>query len=304
MQPLPTFSKGQIRAARPAKVAIDPWQPQGIFVEQEKTADGTLKSVLTVLLSGKECPFTCLFCDLWKHTTDEPTPVGAIPAQIEQALKQFPQARSQIKLYNAGNFFDAAALPEADWRQIANLVQPFERVIVECHPRLITSKVEKFAKLLSGKLEIAMGLETIHPEILPKLNKEFTLSQFEEACQRLRNGNIDIRLFLMHRPPGLTEEEGIIWTVKSVLYAHEQGATCASIIPTRGGNGILEQLAREGLFTPPTSESLVAVAQQLQTLPIAPMRVFFDTWGLDAKHKTSNEQLEIWNEHQTLSPPN
>ncbi|MFO0883176.1 MAG: hypothetical protein U0894_03155, partial [Pirellulales bacterium] len=66
----------------------------------------------------------------------------------------------------------------------------------------------------------------------------------------------------------------------------------------------LEQLAREGLFSPPTSESLVAVAQQLQTLPIAPMRVFFDTWGLDAKHKSSNEQLEIWNEHQTLSPAN
>lgn len=304
MQALPTFSKGQIRAARPAKVAIDPWQPQGIFVEQERTATGELSPVLTVLLSGKECPFTCLFCDLWKHTTDEPTPIGAIPAQIEQALKQFPQARSQIKLYNAGNFFDAAALPEADWPQIAKLVQPFERVIVECHPRLITGKVAAFAQLLSGKLEIAMGLETIHPEILPKLNKEFTLAQFAEACERLREWNIDIRLFLMHRPPGLLEEEGIAWTIKSVQYARQQGATCASIIPTRGGNGILEQLAEEGLFMPPSAESLVAVAQQLQVLPIAPMRVFFDTWGFDAKQRTLCEQLESWNQHQTLSPAN
>ncbi len=82
MPSLPKITRAQIRAARPPKPTIDAWQPIGVFVEPERTESGDVLPALTVLLTGKECPFTCLFCDLWQHTTDSPTPRGAIPAQI------------------------------------------------------------------------------------------------------------------------------------------------------------------------------------------------------------------------------
>lgn len=306
MPSLPKITRAQIRAARLPKPTIDPWQPIGVFVEPERTATGEVLPALTVLLAGKECPFTCLFCDLWQHTSDAPTPRGAIPAQITAALATHPNVREQIKLYNAGNFFDPGAIPEEDWDEIARLLRPFKRIIVECHPRLIGEKVVRFAKLLSGQLEVALGLETIHPTVFPWLQKEFTLDQFAEACQYLRESQIAIRVFLMLRPPGLTEAEGIDWALQSIHFAAQHGATCVSIIPTRGGNGILEQLARQDLFAPPQLASMLQVIQQYSKNACPNLRLFADLWDLSKvavseSEKQQLQQLEHWNLHQTLS---
>src|SRR6267154_2465291 len=94
-----------ILASRGPKYPVDPHLPVAFFVEQEPAAEGPVDDVATILLANRECPFRCLFCDLWKYTTDERVPAGAIPRQIEQALARLPPAR-HIKLYNSGNFFD------------------------------------------------------------------------------------------------------------------------------------------------------------------------------------------------------
>ena len=62
----------------------------------------------------------------------------------------------------------------------------FERVIVECHPAFVSERCVAFRHLLGGRLEVAMGLETAHPEVLEKLNKRMTLEQFAAAASFLR----------------------------------------------------------------------------------------------------------------------
>ena len=94
----------EIIAARPPKNAVDPRVPYAFLVEPERTAAGDVADIATIFLTNRECPFRCLFCDLWKNTTDSRVPVGAIPEQIDYALARLPSAR-QIKLYNSGNFF-------------------------------------------------------------------------------------------------------------------------------------------------------------------------------------------------------
>ena len=74
-------------------------------MEDERTESGEIAPVATILLTNRECPWRCLMCDLWQHTLAGPTPIGAIPAQIDYALAQLPSARA-IKLYNSGSFFD------------------------------------------------------------------------------------------------------------------------------------------------------------------------------------------------------
>lgn len=110
-------------------------------------------------------------CDLWKNTLDEATPLGAIPTQIRRALQALPPARN-IKLYNSGNFFDPQAIPKADHVAIAALLADFRRVIVENHPRLTDYRCVEFAQLIQAQLEVALGLETIHPAALASLNKQ------------------------------------------------------------------------------------------------------------------------------------
>src|ERR1019366_5503905 len=99
---------------------------------------------------------------LWKNTLEKSVAPGAIPAQIRWALAQLPPAR-HLKLYNAGNFFDVQAIPPEDYAEIVRLATPFERVIVECHPRLVGRRCWEFHRLLPAELEVALGLETVHP---------------------------------------------------------------------------------------------------------------------------------------------
>ncbi|MDX1617432.1 MAG: hypothetical protein R3224_01510, partial [Balneolaceae bacterium] len=171
----------EIEQHRPPKHPVDPSVPYRFLHEREPGPDGEMREVNTIFLTNRECPFRCLMCDLWKHTLDEPTPQGAIPRQIEYALERLPTA-SVVKLYNNGNFFDTKAIPGEDHPAIAERLQDYDRVIVENHPRLCGPECASFSDRLEGALEIAIGLETVHPEVLPRLNKQFTSDCFTHSA--------------------------------------------------------------------------------------------------------------------------
>jgi hypothetical protein len=234
-----------------------------------------VEDVLTILLTNRECPFRCLMCDLWKNTTDDPVPPGAIPAQIDQALARLPAAR-QVKLYNSGNFFDPLAIPPDDYPAIAQRLRGYDNVIVENHPRMCTSDCLRFRDLLETSLEVALGLETVHAPTLAALNKRMTVADFDRAALFLRDEGIAVRTFLLLRPPLMSEEEGIHWALASVEHAFDAGADCCSIIPTRAGNGIMERLASDGQFTPPRLASLQRVLEE--GIALRRGRVFVDLW--------------------------
>ena len=139
----PHFDDRAILAARPTKQPVDPWRPYAFLTEPEHTAAGRVEDVATLFLTNRECPFRCLMCDLWQHTTDETVSPGAIPAQINYALERLPAAR-HVKLYNSGNFFDRKAIPPEDHAAIAERVAGFKTVIVENHPKLCSDACLRF----------------------------------------------------------------------------------------------------------------------------------------------------------------
>lgn len=237
---------------RPPRNAADPSRPYGLFVEEEPRAGGGTDQVATVFLTNRECPWRCLMCDLWKNTLETPTPKGAIPEQMRFALGRLPSA-NVLKLYNAGSFFDRAAIPREDHEEIASLARGFERVVVESHPSLVGDACLRFRDLLGGAcLEVAMGLETADEEILGKLNKGMTVADFERACRFLAAHAIRIRSFVLVGLPFLRKEEWADATRASVELSFRAGADVVSLIPTRSGNGAMDELHRQGRFTPPT----------------------------------------------------
>jgi radical SAM enzyme (TIGR01210 family) len=269
-----------ILSQRPERNVLDTRRPYAFFVEEECSATKEIVPVATVFLTNRECPWRCLMCDLWRNTLTETVPVGAIPEQIGYALSHLAPAR-QIKLYNSGSFFDRRAIPTEDYAAIADRVRGFERTIVECHPALIGDSCLKFRDLLSNQLEVAMGLETGHPEILERLNKRMTLDQFSAAADFLRNNAIDLRVFILVQPPFMQPAEALDWARRSLDFAFDCGATAATLIPTRGGNGAMEILAREGEFAPPALEVVEAAAEY--GIGLNKGRVFVDLWDVSAK---------------------
>ncbi|WP_339728269.1 radical SAM protein [uncultured Gimesia sp.] len=280
--PTSVFNDQQILAARPPKNRVSPEIPYAFLNETEYSADGVLTEVSTIFLTNRECPFHCLMCDLWKNTTDETLKPGLIPHQIEYALARLSPA-SHIKLYNSGNFFDPKAIPQKDLPTIADLTQHFDRVIVENHPLLCNQICVEFQQMITGELEIALGLETIHKDVLQSLNKRMTLDDFSRAVDFLRNHSIPIRAFILLKPPFMDEQAGVEWAIRSVEYAFSLGVECCSVIPTRSGNGLLEQLQQSDQFAPPQLASLETTLETCLNLKQG--RVFMDLWDLEQQYQ-------------------
>ncbi|MFO0871091.1 MAG: radical SAM protein [Pirellulales bacterium] len=305
----PRVTDAELLALRPAKNPVDPWRPYALLVEEERAASGQVEPVATVFLTNRECPFRCLMCDLWKNTTDEPVPRGAIPAQLDLALQQLPATR-HIKLYNSGNFFDRQAIPPADFPAIAARLRGFRTVIVECHPRLVGDDCLRFRDLLGPdqELEVALGLESVHPQVLARLNKQMTLDDFARAAERLTGAGIAVRAFVLLRPPPLDEHAGVVWGRAAVEFAVATGARVVAVIPTRAGNGLLDRWQADGWFSPPRLRSLEAIQEAALAAVRGRGRVFVDLWDLarlsdcaacfDARHN----RLDRINRTQQVEP--
>jgi radical SAM enzyme (TIGR01210 family) len=270
----------------------DPWRYQGLIVEDERTADGRRAPMATVLLTGRECPWRCAMCDLWQYTTAEDTPRGAIPAQVRaarSALREDGTPVTGMKLYNAGSFFDPRAVPVSDYDDVASALAGLSQVIVESHPALIGPRLDRWLDSLARQgeaarvpaLEVAMGLETVHPAALDRINKRLTFDRFARAAAALADRGVALRVFLLISPPFVGESEQDTWLVRSVDAAFSCGASVVSLVPTRAGNGALESLAADGLFREPDLDTIERAFQLALTHAAGHGRLFVDLWDLE-----------------------
>ena len=291
---------------RGARNAVSPDRAYAQLLERERMDNGSVAQVATIFLTNRECPWKCVMCDLWRNTA--PAAGGSIPQQIERGLAELSGVEDArvLKLYNSGSFFDVGAIPRSDWRSIARLCRGFEQVVVECHPRLVSTAVLEFRRLLDSQLEIAMGLETCHPDALEKINKRITVDDFRNAARFLRTNEISVRTFLLVGTPFIPRKEQANWVNQSIEMAFEAGSNVVSLIPTRIGNGALDELLSTGEFCEPRLSDLEA-AQEFG-LGLKAGRVFADTWEIERFNNCSNcgaerfDRLERMNLSQTTEP--
>jgi archaeosine synthase beta-subunit len=277
-----------VLARRGPRTPRDPWQAHGVIVEDERAADGSPMRIATVLLTGRECPWRCTMCDLWRDTIETDTPRGAIPAQVaaaRAAVRDDATPVTGMKLYNAGSFFDPRAVPEIDYDGIATALAGVSHVIVESHPALVGARVDRWLAALSrgattARLEVAMGLETAHADALDRLNKRFTVSRFAEAARALADRGVALRVFLLISPPFVPQAEQDAWLLRSVDAAFSCGATVVSLVPTRAGNGALDDLAEAGWFRAPDLDEIERSFAIALTHAAGRGRVFVDVWDL------------------------
>jgi len=278
---------------RPPRHPVDPLRAYATTWEEEPDESGALVPTSVVFLTNRECPFRCVMCDLWMNTLDDVVPRGAVAHQIRTALPSLRPAR-QIKLYNAGSFFDPQQIPSDDDEEIAEVVSRFDRVIVESHPAFLSGayaeRCLRFKTLIPGRLEVAIGLETAHPDVLARLNKRMTLDAFRRAADFLHRHDIALRVFVLLSPPFMPLHEAVEWACRSIDLAAECGATACSVIPTRGGNGAMEAIG--DAFVPPRLDALESVIEcglsrrarpeERRAGPFGPaMRIFADLWDVE-----------------------
>jgi radical SAM enzyme (TIGR01210 family) len=259
-----------------------------------------------VFLVNRECPWRCLMCDLWKDTLEGRAAEGSVAAQVDRALSAHSSVR-HVKLYNAGSFFDPGAVSASDVAAIAARARSLATVTVEAHPALVSDACFRFADgIRPARLEVAMGLETAHPDVLARLNKGMTLEDFAGAARRLSERGIGLRSFVLVGLPFLSREDSVHWAGRSAELSFELGASVVSLIPTRTGNGAMDALERTGDFQRPTLAMLELAAEGAVGLRRG--RAFADLWDLErlascgACFPARRARLEAMNLSQRVVP--
>ncbi|MGB9636801.1 MAG: archaeosine biosynthesis radical SAM protein RaSEA [Thermoplasmata archaeon] len=194
--------------------------PAAIWHEKENL-DGKVVRVFVVVLRTRGCFWAkksgCLMCGYNSESSDDITDAQII-AQVENALSSY-QNEEFVKIYTSGSFFDTAEIStETQEKILERFGERCQRVLVETRPEF----AERALQLMHHcqELEVALGMETASQTVLDKcVRKGTTVQQYLNAAEKLRSAGIRVRIYLLLKPPFLTEAEAIEDTLRSIQVA-------------------------------------------------------------------------------------
>lgn len=139
-----------------------------------------------------------------------------------------------LNVYNNGSFLNENEIPAEARREILRIIgqnQDIKMLVLETRPEYVTAeKIREIKELVPHiHVEIAMGLELMDDFYrYICINKGFSLDQYDTAA-RIITEYLDLRTYVMLKPPLLTEQEGIDEVVKTIKHAYGMGSRTVSL---------------------------------------------------------------------------
>ena len=229
------------------------------MVEDERAADGQIARVATVFLTGRECPWRCVMCDLWHYTTPTDTPPGAIEAQLTAARQELARRAEPV----AGS--------SCTTRRTSSIRGPCRTATIQASPRrspdLTGSSWSRTrrssAPASTGFLRPSQPRRTELPPSAPRgrdgsrdrpsrcagaPQQTDDRRPLRESGRRAEDARRRVARLSADSPAVRPAGEQDAWLLRSVDAAFRLRATAVSLIPTRAGNGALEALSASGDF--------------------------------------------------------
>lgn len=186
------------------------------------------------------------------------------PEQIRKQMERvFEQSKdvSILKIYTSGSFLDDCEVPP-DSRDfiLKGCADRGTRLLFESRPEFVTKETLSQVFSIHSNLEVALGLESANDRVLKySINKGFTVADYDKAAQQLRAKGIDLRTYVLLKPPFLTELEAVEDAKATIAYASRHSSTI-SLNPVNVQNvTLVERLWRNWAYRPPWLWSVLDV---------------------------------------------
>lgn len=172
----------------------------------------------------------CTMCGFWIETSQSKDQISTeeFIEQFKGVLRNYDMAQFPILcIYNAGSVLNEEEVPFHALEKIFNLISKMptiERVVLESRIDYVDfEKVKSLKRVLKEKeFIIASGLESSN-DIIRELciHKGLPTKRFERYIEEANSLGIKTRIYLLIKPPFLTESEAIEDAVSSTRYLYD-----------------------------------------------------------------------------------
>jgi hypothetical protein len=151
---------------------------------------------------------------MWQKISDDD-----ILTQFNTAMNNYSDQKF-VKIFTSGSFLDDKEISQRVRNEILNkLNDTTNKISVESRPEYITDKILSDIKEITDihNFEIGIGLETANDSIRNDyLNKGFSFDDYKKATRILKKYNMNLKTYVLIKPPFLTEKESIDDAIKTV----------------------------------------------------------------------------------------
>ncbi|HDO19288.1 MAG TPA: TIGR01210 family radical SAM protein [Thermoplasmatales archaeon] len=234
------------------------------------------------VISGKECKAFvvifrttgcrwskisgCTMCGYFNDSIDSVSEKDLL-SQLGEAISKY-RGEEIIKIFTSGSFLDENEIPfkiqERVLKEFASMKE-VKKISVETRPDFIDSeKLERLKSIVEPKMfEISLGLESANDSILKyAINKGFTFKDYTESVRLLRELDINIKTYILLKPPFLTEMEAI----EDCIETCRRISSLTDIISLNPvsihRNTVVEYLWERKEYTPPWLWSVIEVIKE------------------------------------------
>ena len=251
-----------MRGRRPKdpKRAVTTWR-------EEELLDGQVVDALVAILETSGCSHDrqrggCTMCGYAGDTPLRPPTEEELMAQVDHVASQRNEAR-WVKLYTSGSMLDPGEVPPPVLEAVVDAFGDADMLTVESRSEHVSRRRLEVLGDPSRK-EVAIGLESACDRVLAdSIHKGMTLKEFQRAAGLVKDAGARLRVYILLKPPFLTEAEAIDDAVGTALLAAEAGADVVSLNPVNiHGDTLVDFLHYRGEYEPPWLWSVVRVLKR------------------------------------------